>query len=923
VIVENARRESEVSKNLKREREALMAIAQDSTTATNKDAVEKTGDQVLSIALGKNSEEPTDGAAAHRMVRTESETAPPAKVVQENQILALRTELEQKEASYSQLTQQLSDLEKTYKAQDELLRNEIAALREQQKLEEEPRQQAKAKLKELEESLREAEVNKSKVEKEHRVEVDKRQRLADQLEAKHRKVEQLQQTLRQNGDRLIAEKESRRRHVQELEATLKRRTEEVKAAEVSLQKMQASQKTLSDTIEAKERDLQKIQPNLLAPKGAAVWEQKNKELDLQCAQLTQQLDQYKAENRQLQERFADVSKSVSAARKVNEDRRAEANRAKVTPATRQATQEQVYETTYGDHTVLDQGSSWMNAGWGQSPGTAILNGLFQDDGLSLGSKPMSPRKTAGPPPGFPQRGHSAELLNEAGSFGMGRSAMGSFVVGDSANIDIREGGGESPLIKARGQDTRSRTSSISSLNGYQSPLFEPAFAFANSQGYQSSLPPRQAALRHQQPLQQQQQQQQQQQHQSHAQSPGSRARFQDGLTHSPPISTAQAHWGVSNGTSSRSATNVNGPIGRSPVLENLAPANSQTFDYHRFFSPIGPQDASSSGTDHQLNEQSVIQSMFESPDTLDLRHHLRSVGSHPSLTARAKVLPSHLRTISTPGTSSPLSSPTTAALPVFQQSPTWDFKPIARPGALGRMGSHTESGSKQLNGSEISTPSSPRLLTVNPGSSAFPNRPSARRDTLERGLWGGYGAGSHGEVSHEYEAALDLVSDPWQSEAKATPQNRLRIGTVTGREPSSGSAGMEGMLNSPTGSSVSSLDTGTPRSMEAQNLVFADHYFSHRNHRAFDAPSSLNTGNSFSAPSTKPLGEEGPVGNIMGQGNKRNEVRTNASGISDSGPPSSLESSVFGYGLKLNPFGWTLPTDLEDDPTGPDASSYK
>ncbi|GJJ73274.1 hypothetical protein EMPS_05632 [Entomortierella parvispora] len=920
--VENARRESELAKNLEKERETLLTAAQDSTiattaTPTDKDAVGATNDQKLLADLGKSNEELTGAAATQPMVRCESETAAPAKVVYEDQILALRTELEQKEASFSQLTQQLSDLEKTYKTQDELLRNEIAALREQQKQEEEPRQQAKAKLKELEESLREAEVNKSKVEKEHRIEVDKRQRLSDQLEAKRRRVEQLQQTLKQNGEKLIAEKESRRRHVQELEVTLKRRTEEVKAAEVSLQKLQASQKTLSDTIEAKERDLQKIQPNLHAPKGVAVWDQKNRELDLKCAQLTQQLDQCKAENQQLQERLADVSKSVNAARKANEDRRAEVNRAKLTPATRQAALD---ETTYKDHGVLDQGSNWMSAGWGKSPGTTILNGLFQDDGLSPGPKAMS-RKTAGPPPGFPQRGHGAELLSDAGSFGLGRSAAGSFVAVDSGNIDTREsGGGESPLIKARSQDARSRTSSVSSLNGYQSPLFEPAFAFSNSsQGYQSSLPPRQAALRHQQPLQQQQQQQQ---HQAHIQSPGSRARFQDGLMHSPPISAAQAHWGVSNGASSRSVANVNGPIGRSPVLENLAPANSQSFDYHRFFSPVGPQDASSSGADHQLNEQSVIQSMFESPDTLGLRHHLRSVGSHPSLTARAKVLPSHLRTISTPGTSSPLSSPTTTSFPVFQQSPTWDFKSITRPASIGRITSQVESGSKLLNSSEISSPSSPRLSTVSPGSSAFSTRPLTRRDTLDRGLWGGYGNGSHGEVSHGYEAALDLVSDPWQSEAKAASQNRLQnIGTAAVRESSSGGAGMEGMLSSPTGSSVSSLDTGTPRSVEAQNLVFADHYFSHRNHRGFDAPSTLTGGNSFSTPSAKPLGTEGPVGLMMGQGSKRSELRSNVNGVSDSGQPSSLETGVFGYGLKLNPFGWSLPTDLEDEPTGQDASS--
>ena len=86
---------------------------------------------------------------------------------------------------------------------------------------------------------------------------------------------------------------------------------------------------------------------------------------------------------------------------------------------------------------------------------------------------------------------------------------------------------------------------------------------------------------------------------------------------------------------------------------------------------------------------------------------------------------------------------------------------------------------------------------------------------------------------------MDLVSILGRSEMTPKPtQSRLQnITTMTGREPGSGSAGMEGMLNSPTGSSVSSLDTGTPRSVDA--LVFADHYFSHRNHRGFEAPSTL------------------------------------------------------------------------------------
>ena len=495
--VENARRESELAKSLEKERDALLVAAQD-TAVSNPGDIEAACDQSNSAAvIGNNNnrnnndninnkDEDNIGAAA---VQSPVDTVTPAKVIQEEQILALRTELEQKEASYAQLTQQLADLEKTYKGQDDLLKNEIVALREQQRQEEEPRQQAKAKLKELQESLREAEANKTKAEKEHRAEMDKRQKLTDQLEAKHRKIEQLQQTLKQSGERLIVEKESRRRHVQELEATLKKRSDEVKAAELALQKMQASQKTLSDTIEAKERDLQKIQPTLNAPKGIVVWEQKNKELDLRCSQLTQQLDQCRAENQQLQERLAEVSKNVSAARKANEDRRAEASKLKFVSTSTHATQEGDYETKYEDQVALDQGSSWMSAGWGQSTGTKILNGLFQDDSLSLGSKAMSPRKTAGPPPGFPQRGQSAEMLNDSGLFGLGRASVGSFVAADSSAVDGGDGaGGESPLLKTRSQDTRSRTSSVSSLNGYQSPMFEPAYAFSNNtQGYRVLL----------------------------------------------------------------------------------------------------------------------------------------------------------------------------------------------------------------------------------------------------------------------------------------------------------------------------------------------------------------------------------------------------------------------------------------------------
>ncbi|KAG0041407.1 hypothetical protein BGZ83_001855 [Gryganskiella cystojenkinii] len=883
-------------------------------------------------------------AAAQPLIGTEADTVTPAKVIQEEQIAALRAELEQKEALYSQLTQQLTDLEKSCKSQDELLRNEIAVLREQQKQEEEPRQQAKAKLRELQENLREAEATKTKTEKEHRAEVDKRQRLTDQLTAKRRKIEQLQQTLRQNEERLVAEKESRLCHVRELESTLRKRSNDVKEAESELHKMQASQKSLILIIEAKEKELQKMQPTLQIPKGLVVLEQKNKELDLKCAQLSQLLAQYKAENQELQDRLTKAAKNVSAARKANEEWQAKTEAdSKLVPTAVQPMEEQCLEKmhdTYEDQAALDQGSNWMSSGWGQSPGTRILNGLFRDDGLSLGSKAMSPRKTAGAPPGFPQRGNSTELLSETGPFGLGRGFSGPIGGLDSATVDIKESANSDPPFMKSGEvygrtstDSRSRTSSISSMTGYQSPLFEPAFAFSNTtQIYQSSLPPRQTQMRHQQSAHQQQPQ-----HQGHAQSPGSRHRFQDGLLHSPPISHAQPHWGVSNGVGPKNGCTVNGgAIGRSPVLDNITPSNPQQLDYHLFFSPMGAQDISTGGLDHQLNEQSVIQSMFESPDPLDLRQHLRTVGSHSSLNARnTKILPSHLRTISTPGTSSPLSSPTSAVLPPFQPSPTWDFKPIARPGTLSRMSSQTDSGSKFLNGGglEMASPSSPHLLSASPPSTGF-TRPLARKES-DRGVnvWGGYGTVNRSQ--ERFDAPLDLVSDPWgqQGEMSSRPplqQSRLQnITTLTnnniigGRsEPGSGSAGMEGMLSSPTGSSVSSLDTSTPRSVDA--LVFADHYFSHRNNRGFDTLSTLPSGSM----GAKPLGAEGPVSKMMGHNNRRSETLSSSPRnplMNDSGPRETsssplLETSVFGYGLKLNPFGWSLPLDesLENnDSSGP------
>lgn len=1009
IIVENARRESELAKKSIEEnkdpqhttkiqdQENLTASQEDSassekseTTAPSQDPAKLFSGSTSASGLNSvtatasaninniNNSISSSNATVHVIASAEPVSpVPTAAVVTDEHIAALRIELEEKEASHALLNQQFTNLEKQYKQQEENLKNEIAALREQQKQEDEPRQQAKTKLKELQDNLREAEVNKSKVEKEHRMEVDRRQRIAGQLEAKQKKVENLQQTLKQSEEKLKAEKESHRHQRLELEANLKKRQEEVAAAESSLKALQASQKTLCSTIEVKEAELSQLQASLQSPKEHLIWEQKSKDLDAKCALLAEEVAQYKQENQQLQERLAEATKNVTKVRTARDNRNTQVELRKantrVSPVESHATavSSPLLELQHQDH-----GSSWMNAGWNQSPGTKILNGLFQDELALHDVRPSPVRKMTGPPPGLSRKDSSpldpgSSLMMDGGLSGYGRDSKegglqgtigtsgspsllssqaivgppktqqqrlkagwrprSSSMMSSEYLLDGENSGPPSSLpaaITASGtgasafgeessdlhQGTRSRTSSISSYNGFQSPLFDPQFVFS-PHAYQSYQDPNASNQ-----LYQQHQQSRQstlhngaQKSQAHGMSP--RTRFQGiGSSHSPPISHAPSPWGTAG---SSTLKNVSGPIaapigagGRSPLvdLETKGSTNatpSPTFNYHNFFGPPSTStdtlgyEGSSSLNDHQMDEQNVIKSMFESPDTLDLRHHLRTVGSHSSLGTQAKILPSHLRSISTPGTSSPLSSPTTTTHQQFQH---WDHRVIGRPGSLGRMNSQAEGSSSSLNISDTSSPTSPHGATSFPqsnASSAFGPRKTLPAD---RGFWGGPSAGSgYGGVSME-----------------------------------------NGVLPSPTGSSGSSLDMGTPLSVDAH--AFADQYFSHRGHRGYETPSSLsstgflsslkhplstssaadNTGTPKGSSAAPGLaygphhlnqGQSQGYGHGLGQSSRTLQQSTSGSALGSANATTTggSEADVFGYGLRFNPFGWTMPTGGFDD----------
>ncbi|KAF9149020.1 hypothetical protein BG015_009208 [Linnemannia schmuckeri] len=963
--VENARRESELAKKSIEENkdpqhttriqdlENSTATQEDSasavkseTTAPSQDPVSlfrKGNTSVSSLSatvtatasanINNNNTTSPSNATAHAITSTDPvASVPTAAVVTDEQIAALRIELEEKEASHALLNQQFSNLEKQYKQQEENLKNEIAALREQQKQEDEPRQQAKTKLKELQDSLREAEVNKSKVEKEHRMEVDRRQRIAGQLEAKQKKVENLQQTLKQSEEKLKAEKESHRQQRIELEANLKKRQEEVAAAESSLKALQASQKTLCSTIEAKEAELSQLQASLQSPKEHLIWEQKSKDLDVKCALLADELAQYKQENQQLQERLAEATKNVTKVRTARDHRKTQAELRKANARVSPVEGHAIAASPLPELQHQDHGSNWMNAGWNQSPGTKILNGLFQDDSALPDVRPSSVRKMTGPPPGLTRKdsslldsgsalvtdglsgyGRDSKEAGQQGAIGISGSPSllnNQVIVGPlKAQQRLKSGWGARPrsssiisseyLLGDEGSGSSSSSATATTVSGAGTNSHQDTNA--NNQLYQQHQQSRQSTLHNgvQKP-------------QTHGMSP--RNRFQGiGPSHSPPIPHAPSPWGAAG---SSALKNVSGPIAapvgagsRSPLvdLETKGSTNatsSPTFNYHNFFGPPSTStdtlghEGNSSLNDHQMNEQNVIKSMFESPDTLDLRHHLRTVGSHSSLGTQAKILPSHLRSISTPGTSSPLSSPTTATHAPFQH---WDHRVIGRPGSLGRMNSQAEGSSSSLNVSDTSSPTSPHGATSfaqSNASSAFGPRKTLPAD---RGFWGGAGTGSgYGGVSME-----------------------------------------SGILPSPTGSSGSSLDMGTPLSVDAH--AFADQYFSHRGHRGYETPSSLSSAGflsslkhplstSSAADSTgasktssvapglgysQQLHNQGQgqgYGHGFGQGSRTLQQSTSGSALgSTNATPGGSEADVFGYGLQFNPFGWTMPTGGFDD----------
>ncbi|KAF9435089.1 hypothetical protein BGZ76_006901 [Entomortierella beljakovae] len=999
---ENSHRESELIKKLIRESEELHQL--------NKDHIPESSSIIKSQGIKP---ENLDSTAQPDTTNEDSKATPPTNTIAssnasvdgrisntgtnitEEQISVLRVELEGKEVAHSQLTQQLADLEKQYKQQEDQLKSEIATLREQQRLEDEPRQQAKAKLKELQETLRESEAHKSKVEKEHRVEVEKRERMMTQLADKQRTLETLQQTLQKCEEKLKTEKASHKQRLKELQATLSQRSEEVKVAESSLKTLQDSQKTLCSTIEVKEVELQKLQEAINSPKGHLAWEQKSKDLDIQCTNLSQQLAQYKAENLQLLERLSEATKNVNSVRAAREARKAqeEARKARISTSEAAISQTFMDNQSEGDH----MSSNWISSGWSNNPGTKILGGLFQDE-INESDKPVPVRKTTYPPPGFSPIVNSPEIgkVMEPNAPGYGRdrknsgsqnmstssrspSRPNSQVIGlpkiqrfnsglnprspstnasmgtlmdTSTGIDTAKSQGmaESSIgVPSSGVDfsqgPRSRTSSISSLPGFQSPLFESPFVFSThtqnqydpsmtGQPFQSTAQSRQSNHARS------------QQSQGHVPSPHSR--FQAiGQPYTSPSLQSQHQWtnpNTSRGKSGPVSTNL---TSSSPLLEhdtksspNLSSA--QSLNYHRYFgqppsvdmSGILPETSTVNGSvngsvnGHQMDEQNVIKSMFESPDTLDFRHHLRTVGSHSSLSSQSRIIPSHLRSTSTPGTSSPLSSPVTATLPPFQASPAspaWDFKPISRPSPIGRMNSQSEGSNSSFNTSNPSSPTSPQAMPFSQNGSGY-NRKTLLKGTSERNLWGPYPENSYSPMntefnpgmtldssragsrwdSHSYDSVVPLDSDPWGQGDNRFKSNSRLPNVMPVNDSTSGNVNMEGMLPSPSGSSVSSLDTGTPLSVDA--LVFADHYFSSRSHRGFDTPSTLVPSVFPSLSSTRQSSGD----QYSNHTSKIAPGRGNEISVPTSSSMSNNQTDIFGYGLQLNPFEWTMPSEARD-----------
>ncbi|KAF9937282.1 hypothetical protein BGZ65_001591, partial [Modicella reniformis] len=933
----------------------------------------------------------------HPMASTDSKAPSPGNKVIEGQIAVLRVELETKEASHALLTLQFTELEKHYKNQEDQLKSEITSLREQQKQEDEPRQLAKAKLKELQESLREAVVHKTKVEKEHRVELDKRQRVTEQLEAKQKKLESLKQTLRQSEEKLRTEKEAHQCQIKELEEALKKRSEDVRITESSLLELQESQKSLSSTIESKEIELQKLQATLHPPKGYVVLEQKIKDLDHKCAELTKQLDQYKAENMHLQEKLAEAARDVIKVRSAPEPRKVESEAWKASrvatpelqpPSTmvnhsqvqgqvqkqdqnqnqnRNQDQNQDQEQDQSKNQTQSHESSWLNTNWGFNTGATIMNEFFQEAATAEVVRPtISTRKTAGPPPGLTQKvdasvvpkmnepsasvfrrdstnsasqGSSVTPSSPSRTSGLGnrsskpqRKSSGlhsrststvsveNLSMDDVSGMNNRYNGMMDSSFMALGdivdptQEARYRTSSSSSITGFQSPLFEPSSLMFSSHG-QHQQDPIGTSQFFPQTTQNRLSTQGRQQHVQGSMSP--RTRFQgSGQYPSPPATHPSTLWGGQPPVRTKSGPMSAVGANRSSLTESDVKAfqnssTSQPFNY--YFGQQAPMDKScdifsdnGSMVDHPpLNEQSVIKSMFESSESLDLRHHLRTVGSHSSLGAQSKILPPHLRSTSNPGTS-PRLSPTVSTQP-YQPSPSWDLKPIARPGTLGRMHSQAESSSSSLNISNPSSPTSPQTSPFSQGGSGF-GRKALHRDSGERGHWGGYHVSDVRNRGHDnvyvLQSDYNLVTlvdesrlnsrwptesrthdslpmaDPWGQGEGRFKSNRL---SVTGNREVQAGVGMEGMLPSPTGSSGSSMDMGTPLSVDA--LVFADHYFSHRNHRGFDAPSALS---SVALPATTAASKQPSMDTRLGL------IRTDKAPQAMEHSTAPLESDIFG-----------------------------
>jgi len=117
------------------------------------------------------------------------------------------------------------------------------------------------------------------------------------------------------------------------------------------------------------------------------------------------------------------------------------------------------------------------------------------------------------------------------------------------------------------------------------------------------------------------------------------------------------------------------------------------------------------------------------------------------------------------------------------------------------------------------------------------------------------------------------------------------------------------------------MDAGTPMSMDA--LVFADHYFSNRGHRAFEASKSQSSSTfpsyTVQQPSQDPLTTSQPRMDLAnGQNVRRVPQEGGITGMSTNAASGS-ESDIFGYGLRLNPFGWSIPDVTNADPTTHDA----